>query len=57
MADLRMPDINSVIIVGNLIKDPIFRNTNAGVPVANFTIASTIIETCRVFNGLGVLCG
>jgi single-strand DNA-binding protein len=40
MADLRMPDINSVIIVGNLIKDPVFRNTNSGVPVANFTIAS-----------------
>jgi single-strand DNA-binding protein len=40
MADLRMPDINSVIIVGNLIKDPAFRSTTTGVPVANFTIAS-----------------
>ena len=40
MADLRMPDINSVIIVGNLIKDPTFRSTTSGVPVANFTIAS-----------------
>lgn len=40
MADLRMPDINSVIIVGNLIKDPAFRTTTSGVPVANFTIAS-----------------
>lgn len=40
MADLRMPDINSVIIVGNLIKDPTFRQTHTGVPVANFTIAS-----------------
>ncbi len=40
MADLRMPDINSVIIVGNLIKDPTFRSTTTGVPVANFTIAS-----------------
>ena len=40
MADLRMPDINSVIIVGNLIKDPSFRSTTSGVPVANFTIAS-----------------
>jgi single-strand DNA-binding protein len=40
MADLRMPDINSVIIVGNLIKDPAFRSTTSGVPVANFTIAS-----------------
>lgn len=40
MADIRMPDINSVIIVGNLIKDPTFRQTTTGVPVANFTIAS-----------------
>jgi single-strand DNA-binding protein len=40
MADLRMPDINTVIIVGNLIKDPAFRSTTTGVPVANFTIAS-----------------
>jgi single-strand DNA-binding protein len=40
MADLRMPDINSVIIVGNLIKDPTFRTTTTSVPVANFTIAS-----------------
>lgn len=40
MADLRMPDVNSVIIVGNLIKDPTFRSTTTGVPVANFTIAS-----------------
>jgi len=40
MADLRMPDINAVIIVGNLIKDPTFRQTTTGVPVANFTIAS-----------------
>jgi single-strand DNA-binding protein len=40
MADLRMPDINSVIIVGNLIKDPTFRTTTTSVPVANFMIAS-----------------
>jgi single-strand DNA-binding protein len=40
MADLRMPDINNVIIVGNLIKDPTFRTTTTNVPVANFTIAS-----------------
>lgn len=40
MADLRMPDINNVIIVGNLIKDPILRHTTTGTPVANFTIAS-----------------
>ena len=40
MAELRMPDINSVIIVGNLIKDPTFRSTTTGTPVANFMIAS-----------------
>lgn len=40
MADLKMPDINNVIIVGNLIKDPIIRSTTNGTPVANFTIAS-----------------
>ena len=40
MADLRMPDINNVIIVGNLIKDPVFRHTTTGTPVTNFYIAS-----------------
>ncbi len=40
MADLKMPDIKNVIIVGNLIKDPIIRSTTNGTPVANFTIAS-----------------
>ncbi len=40
MADLKMPDINNVLIVGNLIKDPVIRQTTNGTPVANFTIAS-----------------
>jgi single-strand DNA-binding protein len=40
MIDLRMPEVNSVIIAGNLIKDPTFRSTTTGTPVANFTIAS-----------------
>jgi len=36
-----MPDINSIIIAGNLIKDPTLRyTTTSGVPVANFSIAS-----------------
>jgi single-strand DNA-binding protein len=35
-----MPDINNVIIVGNLIKDPVFRHTTTGTPVTNFYIAS-----------------
>lgn len=40
MADLKMPEINSVIIVGNLTRDPIFRQTTNGTPVVNFSIAS-----------------
>lgn len=40
MAELRMPDINSITIVGNLIKDPVFRHTTTGTPVTNFYIAS-----------------
>ncbi|MCL4305989.1 single-stranded DNA-binding protein [bacterium] len=40
MAEFKMPDINCVIIAGNLIKDPTFRKTTSDVPVANFTIAS-----------------
>lgn len=40
MADLRMPEINYVIVAGNLTKDPIFRQTTNSTPVANFSIAS-----------------
>jgi len=40
MADLKMPDINSVMIAGNLTSDPSFRRTSNGTPVANFYIAS-----------------
>jgi len=40
MADLKMPEMNNVIIAGNLTKDPIFRQTTNGTPVANFTVAS-----------------
>ena len=40
MTELRMPDVNNVIIVGNLIKDPVFRHTTTGTPVTNFYIAS-----------------
>ncbi len=39
MADLKMPEINSVVIAGNLTKDPIFRQTTTGTPVVNFSIA------------------
>ncbi|MCL5267536.1 MAG: single-stranded DNA-binding protein [Bacteroidetes bacterium] len=40
MADLKMPEMNSVIIAGNLTKDPVFRQTTNGTPVVNFTVAS-----------------
>jgi len=40
MADFKMPDINSVLIAGNLTTAPSFRRTTNGTPVANFYIAS-----------------
>ncbi len=40
MAEFKMPELNSVIIAGNLTKDPIFRQTTNGTPVVNFSIAS-----------------
>ncbi|MBV6513630.1 MAG: Single-stranded DNA-binding protein [Ignavibacteriaceae bacterium] len=40
MADLKMPEINYVIMAGNLTKDPMYRSTTNGTPVVNFTIAS-----------------
>jgi single-strand DNA-binding protein len=40
MADLKMPDVNTVMIVGNLTTAPSFRKTTNGTPVANFYIAS-----------------
>ncbi len=40
MADLKMPELNAVIIAGNLTKDPVFRQTTNGTPVINFSIAS-----------------
>ena len=40
MFDLRMPDVNSVLIAGNLTRDPAFRKTTNGTPVTNFWIAS-----------------
>jgi single-strand DNA-binding protein len=39
MADLKMPEINSVIIAGNLTRDPVYRKTSSGTPVVNFSIA------------------
>jgi single-strand DNA-binding protein len=40
MADLKMPEINYVIVAGNLTRDPIFRQTSNSTPVVNFSIAS-----------------
>lgn len=39
MADIKMPEVNSVVIAGNLTKDPIYRKTSHGTPVCNFSIA------------------
>ena len=35
-----MPDINNVLIAGNLTCDPSFRKTTNGTPVTNFFVAS-----------------
>lgn len=40
MGDLKMPELNSVLVAGNLTKDPIFRQTSNNTPVVNFSIAA-----------------
>ena len=40
MGDLKMPELNSVIVAGNLTKDPVFRETSNNTPVVNFHIAA-----------------
>jgi single-strand DNA-binding protein len=40
MPSVRLPNLNRVLIVGNLTKDPELRSTSTGVSVANFRIAS-----------------
>ncbi len=40
MLDLKMPDINNILIAGNLTGDPVLRETSNGTPVANFCIAA-----------------
>ncbi|HPI37354.1 MAG TPA: single-stranded DNA-binding protein [Ignavibacteriaceae bacterium] len=40
MACYKMPEINHIIIAGNLTKDPVFHITNNKVAVINFCIAS-----------------
>lgn len=39
MAELKMPEINSVVVAGNLTKDPIIRETSNRTPVINFHVA------------------
>ncbi|MBZ0199291.1 MAG: single-stranded DNA-binding protein [Ignavibacteriaceae bacterium] len=40
MADLKMPEVNYVLISGNLTRDPMYRQTASSTPVCNFVIAS-----------------
>src|SRR5438067_1343720 len=40
MACLKMPEVNHVLIAGNLTKDPTVRKTANGIPVINFCLAS-----------------
>lgn len=40
MAELKMPEINYVVVAGNLTKDPVFRQTTNQTPVVNFSLAS-----------------
>lgn len=39
MADLKMPELNNVMVAGNLTKDPTFRETLNNTPVVNFHVA------------------
>ncbi len=40
MADLRMPEINNVILAGNLTRDPVYKTNQHGNSLIHFTIAS-----------------
>ncbi|MGE5400485.1 MAG: single-stranded DNA-binding protein [Ignavibacteriales bacterium] len=40
MGELKMPELNSILVAGNLTKDPIFRQTSNNTPVVNFSIAA-----------------
>jgi len=40
MSDLKMPDINNILIAGNITSEPTFRKTSNGTPVTNFYIVS-----------------
>ena len=38
--DLRMPDLNLILMAGNLTNDPKYSETKTGTPVVNFYMAS-----------------
>jgi len=38
--DLRMPDLNLILVAGNLTNDPKYSETKNGTPVVNFYMAS-----------------
>lgn len=40
MANFKMPEVNYVMLAGNLVKDPIYRQTANNITVVNFFIAS-----------------
>lgn len=40
MSELKMPDINNVLIAGNITNNPIYRKTSNGTSVINFYISS-----------------
>jgi single-strand DNA-binding protein len=40
MPSTRLPNLNRVMIVGNLTREPELRATSTGIPVANFRIAA-----------------
>ena len=40
MGNLKMPQLNSITIAGNLTRNPSYRITNNNTPVINFSIAS-----------------
>jgi single-strand DNA-binding protein len=40
MSDIKMPDMNSVLIAGTLTSEPVISKTPEGISVANFFIAS-----------------
>lgn len=39
MSDLRMPDLNTVIVAGRLARDPELRYTSSNVPYCKFSVA------------------